>query len=1329
MKKVKTKISAFSAVALLLTFAAIMLAASVSAVAADASYNVSSLFYAKEGYASGRETVSAANADNLPQYLYDQTVVGFQSDFVGTGANVLLSKNTSHVVTNVFSLSDNTANVKLASFLPAGKLNRYYEEEINGGNGISASEAYNRQLFPSIRDITLKIVDAYDENNFVTVEFQWQTGVNTSYHISRLYAYATGQKKAAERGDGNLRPHLGGALMAQSYWMKNCEPFTVYYDYAENALYADICDAGGTNIRKELVRDFDKAYDSDGVTWSGFKSNAAYLEFYYTGGYQDSNVLVHEIDGLNLSTDADGNLSADNVNAYLENAEDAYSVQNQEYVVGGTSLPLMAKSNVFGVGSFDAELTAQFSVAAFDEKGSDVTAAVITGLKDGKWTSDAKIVTEESGKYVLEYTKDEVTVPVPIAVGYSKKTVSGLFSSATPSAYSFSYNQSTPEYMTSGELANMKGIKLTFTEDFTLDFGNAISVRLFTEKKPIISYVVTPAQKAAINGSKSSDTDDEFDSIRIRLSDWEDPTQYIDLFNNHSAFGANMSFATASAYGQTYANNKTKKTFDKFSTNNGEAITTSFTGNATKPTEFCYDAASGEVYVAPDYYTGKAFKLRDLNDPKQLIYSKERIFEGFPSGKVRLSLTFSGLRTASASVMFFSLCGQTLLGEQIEDVTAPEIIDVNGVKTVQPKAEVGKEYPMPALTAYDFIDGDLTDKTEFNVYYCGADGNVINEVAVSDGKFIPTRKGNYKIVARLSDRAQNETAEEFTFTAVDKIEFMTVELSEEYPRSSEVGTTVKLPSFVPVGGSGAVKTEVSVTAPDGASVDLTQNSFEISKQGMYVVSYSLTDYLGTQKVAKYYVFGSYSKAPIIRDVTVPPAIIGGKTVILPRPEAYDFTSFIGQRRNASVDVYVTEEGKERVKLGDDMKYTPSIERGEVKIEYEAAAVLDKSNKVTATYYTEVIKPEKMGDYFVLSGGTEVNYVRESEVMSPETVFSSVRSGASLTFVNKLPSDNFSVTIRGAANSKLTSATVTLVDSINPSERIDMKFTALGNTVTAVEYNGKYAEMSGSFKAGNNLRLRLRNNKRLFDSDNANVMTFDETASGETFNGFSSNRIYMTVTFDKIEDGGEAKICLRDLINQPRFGESVEDRIMPFISVVDDYSLYHNFGSTVTLSRAYSIDIIDPSSTVSLTVTSPSGKTILSGADCDVNHDLHLTEYGVYVIRYTATDASFNVSTRAYNLVSTDDVAPAIEISGTVKTEYKAGEKLVVNEARASDNVTPAEKMSVYVILIEDASGKIKVVGKDDDVTLSASGTYTLRYFVEDEFGNYGKHDFKITVTA
>ena len=54
-------------------------------------------------------------------------------------------------------------------------------------------------------------------------------------------------------------------------------------------------------------------------------------------------------------------------------------------------------------------------------------------------------------------------------------------------------------------------------------------------------------------------------------------------------------------------------------------------------------------------------------------------------------------------------------------------------------------------------------------------------------------------------------------------------------------------------------------------------------------------------------------------------------------------------------------------------------------------------------------------------------------------------------------------------------------------------------------------------------------------------------------------------------------------------------------------------------------------------------------------------------------------------------------------------------------------MTVSVMIIEEASGKIDTVGAEG-YTFGRAGRYTLRYFVEDGFKNYRIVDFAITVS-
>lgn len=1329
MTKTRTKFSVGAILAALFLAALSVLPFSADrAVAEGETYNVASLFYAKAGASTGSERVAAAYAANgLPAYLHDADDAGYKSDFSGTGTLLTISKSTSaaqYVVRSApFSIADNTEDTLLISAIPAGAYNNYYDRSLAD---IPATTAYDDTAnWPPLRDLSVRVVDAADPGNYFTVDFSWATGVNASYYLSRVYAYAPGQSKAAERGDGVLRPSIGGALVQQSYWGNTYVPFTLYYDAEENALYTDTCNAGGAAAGKTLIRDFGRTYDNDAVTWDGFTGDSAYVELWFRGGNATSRLLVQTLDGLNLACDEDGLLDGENAAAYNAAEDNYFAVLPEVSFEDGVTeyaVPPVYRANLLYTEN-DPAFASAFTVRVSDDTENDITATAVTGLDAGKWTENAVFIPPAPGGYTFTYTSGDTVLTLPVNVS-DKRDTTELLTSSDSGAYVFEYDKTAPDYMT-GAVRTTTGLGIRFTRDFTLTYTTPIDLRHLTADTPLISYLITPAVQAEHAGETTPAESSEFTTVTVRLTDAEDEDTYVDIMHVRGNYGTHLSFVTAAASGQTYANNKQNKDFDAYSKNNGATLSSTFTGYTSRVTDLYFDGAENVVSASPNFYSGDTvYAVRDLDDPRQQLAS-DTPFAGFGSGRVRLSITFSGLRTEadSASLILYSIAGQTFSSDKTEDVTAPRIFDNDGFLSVLPEGETGTRFPFPSITASDVVDGDLTGSVTYAVYSdYGTAGQT--EVAHDGSGFVPAGAGAYTIVATVRDIALNETVAAFPVTVVPKLEFLRVKLTDAYPAEADVGSRFRLPGYTAEGGSGLKTVNFTATAPDGSVLDIQDGAIVFDRQGVYTFSYEITDYLGTERTIRYYVMTRYSDLPILSEVTMPAAVLSGRRITFARPEAYDYISYPGENREADVSVYVTEPGGTRTELGDDLSYTPTAVEGELTVEYVATALLDRSKSVTAQYSVPIVTPDKMGDYFVTDGVT-VAYVAPDESSDPEAVFTAAAAGGRMTFVNALPGNDFTVTLRGTAGSDVRGLKLILVDSADPEVRIELSLTAAGSQ-TILEQDGQTAEMAGSFAAGSSFRLDIRNS-RIYDSDGIAVATLTRTVYGDAFAGFGSGKVYMTLEFTEIGSDGAGSLSIWNLINQPRFYETASDYIAPFISLKEEGRVYRTFGTTVSVSAAIVTDVLDPGAEGTLTVTAPDGTTLYNAVACDRAYELRLTQYGTYTLTYRATDIAGNLTTQTHNLVCADDVPPVIEIDGAVRTAYKTGDTLIVNSARATDNVTPSDGMTVSVMIIEEASGKIDTVGAEG-YTFGRAGRYTLRYFVEDGFKNYRIVDFAITVS-
>lgn len=286
------------------------------------------------------------------------------------------------------------------------------------------------------------------------------------------------------------------------------------------------------------------------------------------------------------------------------------------------------------------------------------------------------------------------------------------------------------------------------------------------------------------------------------------------------------------------------------------------------------------MYVFPDYYDGALYEVRDLDDPAQLI-GLDKVFEGFPSGKVKLSLSFEGVRSESASVIIYSINGQKLSSDMIVDDSAPQIHDLENFLGVLPQGEIGTAYPFPKIEAFDLVDGNLDDKTVRKLYY-DYKGDQEKEISFEGDSFVPRQTGDYTLVCTVRDNSLNEQTVEFPIHVIDKLDFINLTLSENYPESAIVGESFIIPSCSVSGGSGLKKVEFSVKAPDGSFLPEDIKKLDFADQGTYVVTYSVTDYLMTNKIFSYIISSRYSDKPVLNDVNVPQAILAGKKRFYPR---------------------------------------------------------------------------------------------------------------------------------------------------------------------------------------------------------------------------------------------------------------------------------------------------------------------------------------------------------------------------------------------------------------------------------------------------------------
>jgi hypothetical protein len=300
---------------------------------------------------------------------------------------------------------------------------------------------------------------------------------------------------------------------------------------------------------------------------------------------------------------------------------------------------------------------------------------------------------------------------------------------------------------------------------------------------------------------------------------------------------------------------------------------------------------------------GKQYLVADFDDPT--IFGGA-VWNGFTSGKVKLTVTFDKVQTNNGSIIFKQIDGIDLGQQYLFDDVAPELsIDLNGEKTV-PNSSLGNTYTVFNATAKDFYDAEVPVLTEVK-YENLSTGNSY-DVFMQDGKFVTDKVGKYTITYTAKDLSGNSTQEEISFYCYgnsDKIVLENVDEEQTVSVFDKV-TIVGESGVSATGGNGNLHVECAVYAPDGQEVVLQNNTFVAEVVGDYKIVYTATDYFGVEAKEESIVHVSaIERAVFLAEPSLPEVLISGFHYALPKAVAK--TCAGSNVQDAVVETYVNGE--------------------------------------------------------------------------------------------------------------------------------------------------------------------------------------------------------------------------------------------------------------------------------------------------------------------------------------------------------------------------------------------------------------------------------------
>lgn len=953
---------------------------------------------------------------------------------------------------------------------------------------------------------------------------------------------------------------------------------------------------------------------------------------------------------------------------------------------------------------------------------TSVNALFTVTYPSGKVTREASVRLGEVGDYTVRYYAK---------IGNRQYAMDEKFK-VNGFGYETTNGNSSVAYSTYTELgANSTGLVVRLANKDKLTFTKLIDVTSLTSTDALVRFFITPDQRGVA----------DFNKLTFTFADSADSSVYLRIDVNRSQFGGSgkgMSWCMAGGNGQDMIGLETKSSGDILHKNDdiGTPINDlSFIAQQNQgwsgpvsdarpdlnPATIAYDSATNSVYARSE-------RVSVLDDPS--FY--EELWHGFPSGKVRLSVSAGGYSGMTANFCITGVYGMTteeLENNAFTDDEAPVISLAEDFDEI-PEAEVGTAYPLLKATAYDDYSGICEVTT--NVYYAYLGDSPVS-VGVTDGKFVPSRAGDYAIEFTAKDSFSNASKKVVFVRAVEKIRDIEIEIPEEIT-TVNLGETVIVAAPKTSGGSGRVSVETTVVFEGNRTV--INGSFSPEKQGEYTIEFVATDYLGKTAKASYKLTANAVSTPVFNEkVHLPAVYISGGSYVLPVIYANDYSS--GSLKKVLCDVKVSDgNGEKTYKAGD--KFVPAVNNNgdEIRITYAANGVNSETLSVPAIIGREG-NTVYMSNY-IYGKDVSVSVRDENGVRYSEGIEVSVNGNkeeAKWTFANSLVSEGASVTIKTlAGKTNFAGFSFGFSDSENGDLAAEIKV-ALGLKTVVVTHGGAEYRLVASVKSDGVITVSYTGGKIKVDCGNGATVNVPVTeyTDGSEFKEFPSGKVFLSVGAFGCSLGSKylvTKICG----NMLSYRNS--DASAPSFAISGDYGGKWAKGSLYTIKSATAGDVFAPESTATLTVYMPDGSIAkdtsgkkLEGVQVNEEYTILLAEYGSYVLDYHIAEINWVGNARNFKptVTAADDVAPEIEFVGKGTAEAKVGDVIVMPNYKVKDNVTAEENIIVSVYVINANGRYIKLENGSNSIKCEYAGKYTFMVMAVDEEGNSSSLKYEVTV--
>lgn len=662
--------------------------------------------------------------------------------------------------------------------------------------------------------------------------------------------------------------------------------------------------------------------------------------------------------------------------------------------------------------------------------------------------------------------------------------------------------------------------------------------------------------------------------------------------------------------------------------------------------------------------------------------------------------------------LVFALLGVTACGGEEKppqkDETAP-VITVNG--TVPETGVVGYLVTLPAATATDDVDGDLTSSVKVTVALLKADGTVQMELlyeraANVETSFTPTSNTlfEYKITYSVKDAAGNKGIEEFNFTAEADTVKPELTLNED-----------SLPGFTLSGGVTG-KAAADLVLPSATAID-DPGSVDISERVSILIYEKIGGTVSSDVFAQ---FTGAKETPVIR-------LPQGSYVAV-----YEVEDAAGNRSDDRYEFPVEVGAADAINLARDSKNFAFEDRigmswineyGELSFGHiPEREPLDQTvgfSLNTTKIYDQIVAvsfnadvPDANGQqFYTLSarGSKDGNSLPNAETCTwPSYLFLRISKGRIESRTEK-SCDKEMTTVRGYDGSLMDGQDHVLYiqwkSEGSSAEAADAAIMIYGwvDTDPSVGYeNASFIFKCVSGASNGSGTLAAETFIELWNETGAGWFSMDTYCP--VTSGFQDD--YMRIRGLAVYENGTTD-----------FNVDIE---APVITAEFDAEAIYANGEEITVPNY----VLTGAETGTISMISPSGVS----TEVEVGQAFIPNENGQWKLLYSATDEAGNFGYKAFVFsVSTRDMdPPVLTISDKTPITVGIDELVTIPMASANDDVDGDLSDQISVELIGPQHEYLTMGGEFYPMTV---GTYEIRYSVRDAFGNLGTDSVTLTVTG